>query len=228
MTPRTETPARPLARTAALLSISGFVALALVVWHATQPLAWERPIIDGIVRLPHPTRDFWIGMFEPVPFALTTMALGFAAAARGRTRLAVAGVVGCLTAVIMAELVFKPLVGRVRVHFVGVEHVAVRIGGNMFPSAHVTAAASLATFAWLVLDRGSRLRPLLIALPVIVGLSVISKHMHYPADVLGGALLGPTVVLFVVHAARRLTATATRPEIEAVDGSPQESVGASF
>ncbi len=227
MTPRTDAPARPLARTAALLAISGFVALALLVWHATQPMAWERPIIDAIVRLPHPTRDFWIGMFEPVPFALTTLALGFAAAARGRSRLAIAGVVGCLTAVILAELVFKPLVGRARMHYVGVEHVAVRIGGNMFPSAHVTAAASLATFAWLVLDRGSRLRPFVIALPVIVGLSVISKHMHYPADVLGGALLGPTIVLLVVHAARRFTQTAAQPELEAVDAPRPESIRAS-
>lgn len=227
MTPRTEIRARPVVRTAALLAIAGFAALALLVWHATQPLAWERPIINGIVRLPHPTRDFWIGMFEPVPFALTTTALGFAAAARGRTRLALTGAFGCLTAVFLAELVFKPLVGRVRVHFVGVEHHAVRIGGNMFPSAHVTAAASVATFAWLVLNRGSRLRPFLIALPVIVGLSVISKHMHYPADVLGGALLGPTVVLLVVHAARRLTATAERQGTEAVDAPARETVGAS-
>ncbi|MDP9333405.1 MAG: phosphatase PAP2 family protein, partial [Actinomycetota bacterium] len=138
-----------------------------------------------------------------LPFALTTIALGGAAAARGRYRLALAGIAGSLGAVLAAQLVFKPLVDRVRTHRVaGVNQHVVRVAGRMFPSAHVTAAAAAATFAWLILDRRVRLTPLLVALPLLVGCAVISKQLHHPADVAGGLLLGSTLVYCTVAAAR--------------------------
>ena len=192
-----------------------FLLLTAMVWHTQSPLGWERPIITMVERVPIPLRDFWIAMFEPVPFALTTGALGFFAAARGRTWLAVAGGGGCLVAVFTAEIVLKPLVDRVRLEVVGFHHHFAHIGGPMFPSAHVTAATAWATFAWLILGRKSRWRRLLFALPVVVGWAVIDKHMHYPADVVAGAILGSTVVYCSVAlgriAARRLDPPLAEP-----------------
>ena len=201
---------RPHARIAALAGITAFAALAILMWHSTRPEAWERPIITAVDRIPLVfPNDFWISLVAPLPLALTTIALGGAAAARGRYRLALAGVAGCLGAVLAAQLVFKPLVDRVRTRrVVGInEHV--HLAGRMFPSAHVTAAAAAAMFAWLLLDRRARLTPLLVALPLIVGCAVIKQQLHFPADVAGGLLLGPTFVYCTVaaaHALARLTA----------------------
>ena len=192
----------PYPRLVVFAGIAVLALLATAVWHTSGPVFWERPIITVLQAVPAPLRDFWIAMFEPIPFALTVSALGFTAAARGRTRLAVAGVFGCVFAVLTTELLFKPLVDRVRIEVVGVHHRLAHIGGPMFPSAHVTAATAFATFAWLILDRRSRLTPLLVALPLVVGWAAISKGMHYPADVAGGIIVGSTVVYCTVAAAR--------------------------
>ncbi len=197
---------------AALAGISGFTALAILMWHSTRPEAWERPIITAVDRIPLAfSNDFWISLVAPLPLALTTIALGGAAAARGRYRLALAGMAGCLGAVLAAQLVFKPLVDRVRTRrVVGVnEHV--HLAGRMFPSAHVTAAAAAAMFAWLILDRRALLTPLLVALPLIVGCAVIKQQLHYPADVAGGLLLGATLVYCTVAAARAAAHAHERP-----------------
>jgi membrane-associated phospholipid phosphatase len=195
-------PPRPYLRVGAVAGAAGFAVLAVVMWHSARPVGWERPIITAVDSIPLPFRDFWIAMFQPIAFTFTTIALGGIAAARGRRRLAVAGIVGCLGAVLAAQVVFKPLVDRVRTHVVGVHHHLVDVGGRMFPSAHVTAAAALATFALLILGRHTRLTPFLIALPFVVGCAAISLELHYPADIAGGILLGPTFVYFTVTAAR--------------------------
>ena len=214
---------RPHARVAALAGISAFSALAILMWHATRPEAWERPIITAVDRIPLAfPNDFWISLVAPLPLALTTIALGGAAAARGRYRLALAGVAGCLGAVLAAQLVFKPLVDRVRTRRVAGMSEHVHLAGRMFPSAHVTAAAAAAMFAWLILDRRGRLTPLLVAFPLIVGCAVIKQQLHYPADVAAGLLLGPTFVYCTVAAANAVAATA-RTNLVAVSGGAAAS-----
>jgi len=104
--------------------------------------------------------------------------------------------------------VFKPLIDRTRTHAVGSHQRIVRVGSEMFPSAHVTAAAALAMLVWIALDRRPSLAPLLAVLPFVVGCSAISQQLHYPADVIAGALLGSTVVWCTVAVAER---TAPQP-----------------
>jgi membrane-associated phospholipid phosphatase len=181
-------------RAVVLCEIVAFVVLAAVMWHSTRPTRWEKPIIRTVDRLPIPVRGFWISAFQPVSFALIAIVLAAVVAFAGRRRLAASGVAGCLGAVLAAELVFKPLVDRVRTHEVGRHHRIVQVGSEMFPSAHVTAAAALATFVWLVLDRRLGLAPLLVALPFVVSCATIALQLHYPADVIGGVLLGSTFV----------------------------------
>jgi membrane-associated phospholipid phosphatase len=212
---------RPYGRAVALAGIAGFAVLTILMWHSTRPKTWERPIITAVDGIPLVFRDFWISLFQPLPFALTTIALGGAAAARGRYRLALAGVAGSLGAVLAAQLVFKPLVDRVRTHRIAGVNQHLHVAGRMFPSAHVTAAAAAATFAWLILDRRVRLAPLLVALPLLVGCAVISKQLHYPADVAAGLLLGATLVYCTVAAAHAVSGGAAdtpEPDAHAVSG----------
>jgi len=189
-----------------------FGVLAYAAYHEHGPLGWEQPFIHAAPHLPFPTREFWIAMFEPVPFALTTTALACAAAATSRVRLAVSGYLSCIVAVVLGELVLKPIVHRIHVERMGRSHHLVRFHGYMFPSAHTTAAAAFATFAILIVGRRSRFTPLLLALPVVVAVAVVSKQMHYPADALAGMILGSLVVVHGVAFGRWLERKPTAPE----------------
>jgi membrane-associated phospholipid phosphatase len=159
-----------------------------------------------------PLRGFWIWIFEPIPFALIVAALFALAYARGRHRLAWAGAAGCLEAVFAAELVFKPLIDRVREHDAAVSGVHIlRVAGPMFPSAHTTAAAAGAMFAWLIFDRRAVLAPLFALVPLAVGCSVVAARVHYPADAVAGMLLGASLVYLMVDVTRPRRRTADRP-----------------
>jgi len=198
-------PRAPFQWAVVLVGAAAVLLLGLMVRHTTGPTAWEHPIVSAAERFPVPFRDYLIALFEPIPFAFAAIALALAACARGRKRLAIPGLGGCLAAVIATELVLKPLFDRIRLVPVGWRHRLVIAGGPMFPSAHVTAAAAFAAFAWLIVDKRSRLRPFIVVLPLLVGWAVMSKDMHFPADILAGLIVGPTFVYCTVSAARAAT-----------------------
>ncbi len=172
-------------------AVGAFATLAALVWHARGETAWERPISALLRRDGLPLERLLVVWWQPVPFALLTLALAAAGARSGRVRLAVSGATGCFAAAISAELVLKPLVGRHRVH----------AGFAMFPSGHVTAAAACATFAWLLLGRSSPIRWVVVLVPALVAWAVVSERLHYPADAAAGMLLGVVVVHGIVRCA---------------------------
>jgi membrane-associated phospholipid phosphatase len=211
------------ARGVCLVAFAVFALLALFAWRSSQPMGWERPTIDALERHAVPLRRFWIDGFEPIPFGLIVAALFAFAYARGERRLAWAGAAGCLEAALAAELVFKPIVDRVRLHETGRFglHI-IRFSGPMFPSSHTTAAAACAMFAWLILDRRAVLAPLFALVPIAVGWSVVAARMHYPADAIAGMLLGSALVYLVVDVTRprRRIVAAPVPEEPAADDTP--------
>jgi membrane-associated phospholipid phosphatase len=187
------------ARCASLAALAVFAVLAGFVWHSSHPMLWERPLMDSLENRAVPLRGFWIDVFEPIPFALIIAALFGLAYVRGRHRLAWAGAAGCVAAVFAAELVFKPLIDRVREHDAAAYGIhLIRVAGPMFPSAHTTAAAAGAMFAWLIFDRRLFLAPLFALVPLAVACSVVAARVHYPADAVAGILLGASVVYLVV------------------------------
>ena len=220
----TTDPTSTLRRVVAVTGVVALAVLTIYMWHSTRPMRWERPIIRVADWTPMPTRDFWVDVFQPIPFALITIALGAVAAARGRRRLAFVGIAGCLGAVVTAQVVFKPLVDRVRTR-VDDDRI-IRFGSRLFPSTHVTAAAAWAMFALLIFGRRTRLAGLAFALPVIVGCAVLSKQLHYPGDVVGGFLLGTTFVYFTVDAACSAERTFARRKSQRAPGELAQAVSA--
>jgi hypothetical protein len=94
---------------------------------------------------------------------------------------------GPLLAVVLAEYVFKPLVGR-------------RYQGVLsYPSGTVTAVTAVAT-AW-VLTAPPRIRPAVMVVAVLAvcltGVAVTGLRWHYPTDALAGVALGVGTVLLV-------------------------------
>ena len=164
---------------------AAFVVLGLVVRDAARPTGWEDSLIRAAHRHPPPWAHRWATLFDRNPFALITLALAAVALLTRRWPLAVAGTLGCLVAVVAAEHVFKHLIE------------------DDYPSAHVTAAAACATFAWCLLSkrRVVRLVGLVVfVIPLIVAWALVERGVHLPADAIGGLLLGPLAVGAVVFA----------------------------
>lgn len=92
------------------------------------------------------------------------------------------------------DFVLKHLIARPRpYHVLAMTHtIGPLASGYSFPSGHATASFALAVavcFAW------PKLKGLPLLLALAIGLSRIVVGMHYPSDVLGGAVLGAVVAI---------------------------------
>lgn len=106
---------------------------------------------------------------------------------------------------ISCNLIIKPLVGRIRPFAVNtaVELLVKAPLDASFPSGH-TAVSFAAVFA--LKTAGSPLWKPALAVAVVIALSRLYLYVHWPSDVLAGALLGAAVGL----AGAKLTALALR------------------
>lgn len=111
----------------------------------------------------------------------------------------------CLATVALSDLfsaqLIKPLVGRVRpCHIIENVHLLVNCSqGLSFPSSHAANTFSLAYFLSGIYPR---LRWLLYAFAALVSYSRIAVGVHYPTDVLVGALTGVAAALVIVFVYR--------------------------
>lgn len=110
--------------------------------------------------------------------------LAFLAWHRGDIGATVLCLLGPFAAVVLCDVVAKPLVGR---------H---RHGHLAYPSGHAAGAAAFAALGLLLLHRWGGFRalvwfaPLTLALPVVMGVALVRLGWHYPTDVVGGIALG--------------------------------------
>jgi membrane-associated phospholipid phosphatase len=194
---------------------------------------WEIRIMLHLWRHEPPGANTWQSSFKPEPFAIMTFALAAIALIDRKPRLALAGTVGSFVAVFAAEDIIKPIVEsrQLPARFYQGDPI-LHLGSLTFPSGHVTAAAAIATFAWLIFHRRSELVAIVFVLPVVVAWAMISLGLHYPRDALGAFIVGPLVVCVTVALTtrilgrdgvranrRRVRATAARPSVPGPDGS---------
>ena len=104
-------------------------------------------------------------------------------------KVGVAVIVGLALEVICCNLVLKPLVARVRPCDVNtaVQLLVVRPDDFSFPSGHT--GASFAAASALSFSRSRLWIPSLV-LAVLIAFSRLYLYVHYPTDILAGALLG--------------------------------------
>ena len=91
---------------------------------------------------------------------------------------------------LVTNITIKPLVERARPWLVWpIVPLVTENDPNSFPSGH-TCAAFAAAMAWVraLPRRGDRV--IVVVLAVLMGLSRLYVGVHYPSDVLAGALIG--------------------------------------
>jgi membrane-associated phospholipid phosphatase len=145
-----------------------------------------------------PALDTIAHLADPLPYALTGLALAAIALARGRTRVAVAipllFVVTGATTQALKHLLASPRLDD----WLG----GAQIAAASWPSGHSTAAMTMALCA--VLAAPPRLRPTVAAVggafAVAVAYAILTLAWHFPSDVFGGYLVAATYVLLAVAA----------------------------
>ncbi len=169
------------------------------------------PWLDAVMRAAS-----WLGYFPGIWFIAAIVALAWPRlrAAAFRAFLAVA------LAYVMASGVVKPMVGRVRPHRSGLAAVrtieTAPATSYSFPSGHAATAVAGALAGTRLVPAAA---PALWALATLVAVSRVYAGVHYPSDVVAGAVLGALCAYLVLggrHPSTRpwpasgATATSTR------------------
>lgn len=121
--------------------------------------------------------------------------------------------IGVLLAVIVAAalgaFVLKPLFGRER-PFVAYEFFGLLIPpplGSSFPSNHSMVSFAAAAALCCLPDRGrlaTALKAAAVAAACLIAFSRLYLYVHYPSDILVGAVLGVVIGIAAVATAKRL------------------------
>lgn len=103
----------------------------------------------------------------------------------------------------LVNLTIKPLTARIRPYEVieGLELLVHPQSDFSFPSGHTSAAFAVAVVMLRLLPRRYGVPALVLA--VLIALSRLYVGVHYPTDVLAGAVIGSTVALIACHVGRK-------------------------
>ena len=123
--------------------------------------------------------------------------------------------VALLTGLLVGNVTLKPLIGRIRPYdTVGARDITLlveRLTDGSFPSGHTLASLEAAT---VLVIRDKRLGiPAMIA-AILVALSRLYLYVHFPTDVLAGALLGVLFAFFAVWIVKFVWKKTTGKELQ--------------
>lgn len=170
--------------------------LAIDLYLYAHPVAWLTPVMIFVTKL---------GSLA-VPWLL----LGGLLLIKKDTRYAGVAVLAALALdLVLVSCVIKPFFMRPRPYQVcPVPLLIAPPLGSSFPSAHAsTSFASVCAFCMLVHKRPlANLRVPLVLLAALIAFSRLYLFVHYPSDVVAGALIGFLTAWFVVWAMERLYA----------------------
>lgn len=112
-----------------------------------------------------------------------------------------------LAADVLADLAAELGKAIVRRHRPFETQLGPKSNAHSFPSGHTATAFACATVLSSFVPRW---RVPLFVLATLIGLSRVYNAMHYPTDVLAGAILGVLIALLLLAATRRLSRPALR------------------
>jgi undecaprenyl-diphosphatase len=161
-------------------------------------VTWERQLEHWIVGLRTPWLDwFFIGLSWIGSYGFIWLVLALAlAVTRRRPAIFLTVLVAYLAADLLAGLV-KAIVPR---HRPFETQLGPKSTTHSFPSGHSATSFACAT---VLSYYARRYRVGFFALATLIALSRIYNGMHYPSDVLAGALLGVLIALLLLAGVRR-------------------------
>lgn len=100
--------------------------------------------------------------------------------------------VALLLGLLFGNLLLKPFVGRIRPYDLveGVELLVAPLSDHSFPSGHTMAAFAFAGVFWRYRKEVGCWRIAAVIIAFLIGFSRLYLYVHYPTDVLSGAVLG--------------------------------------
>lgn len=151
-------------------------------------------VLDTLVPLVTHLGDggwFWIALAVVLLIPKKTRKYGAAVA------------LGLIFDLLFCNVTIKPLVQRVRPYDIrqGIELLITAPHDYSFPSGH-TAASFAAAGALMFMKAKGRIPALILA--VVIGLSRLYLYVHYPSDVVCGAILGLICGFFGAYFARKI------------------------
>lgn len=167
-------------------------------------MAWEADFLNSMSSLRSPVMDkiMWffsvIGNGGILPIGLTILLLIFV-----KTRkIGVEALISLLLTFIIANLIIKHAVGRVRPYeaYTYLESLIGKMSDTSFPSGHAANTFAVA-IAILINNRKIGIPVTIVA--VIIAFSRMYNVVHYPTDVLAGIFIGTTVAIVVHFALKR-------------------------
>lgn len=172
------------------LAIQGMDEAALLWIQETVRLEWLDPVVKAFTSLGN-AGVVWIVLSIAMLFWRPTRRAGILA--------------GCalLFSLLFTNLGLKLLVTRPRPYTVVEGLVPLLISGdpNSFPSGHTCAAFS-AGLVWARTLPKAWMRRAAVIQAVLMGLSRLYVGVHYPSDVIGGALVGTVCALLALWIGR--------------------------
>lgn len=129
-------------------------------------------------------------------------------------RTALLGAVTLLLTFIITNLCLKPMIARVRPYEVieGLTRIIEKQSDRSFPSGHTANSMAVGVILWMISQNFEKLGDkklyfpraagwFFLILSVLIGLSRLYVGVHYPTDVLGGAIIAlvDAVVVFYLY-----------------------------
>jgi membrane-associated phospholipid phosphatase len=194
--PIVETDPRRISRQRAVLMIAGALGLAVATIGGRGRAVDDR--LFGVVntRYEHPVLDAFFRSVTELGSLWASVGAAGAIAARGRRRAAV-DALGAAVAMWLVGQGLKQTFRRVRPYDarlpVPIRLLIGRPLGTSWPSAHPATFLAFVTVAARNLEVPRQGRRALAGLAGIVAASRVYLGVHYPADVVGGLLLGRAV-----------------------------------
>lgn len=106
-----------------------------------------------------------------------------------------------LLCLVCGNLLLKPLVGRIRPYdLVDFELLIAPLSDFSFPSGHTMVSAAVATVMVKYRKSFGVWSAVMVVAAVLVGFSRLYLYVHFPTDVLSGAVLGVLLALAAVYA----------------------------
>jgi membrane-associated phospholipid phosphatase len=184
---------RRISRRRAALMACGALTLAFLTIGGRGRALDDRLFGFANSRFEHPRLDLFFRTITELGALYASMAAGTAIAARGRRREAIDAVAAAATMWATGNWL-KRVFRRLRPYEAGLPTpLRLLIGkprGESWPSVHPATFLAFATVAGRNLELPHPMRRALLGVAGVVAASRVYLGVHYPADVLGGLLLG--------------------------------------